>query len=177
MQFHRFNRRFHYWTGFAIALPLSVVIVTGLLLQLKKHWSFVQPPEQRGSAPEPQIGFPDLLAAARTRSGPEGGWGDVERIDVRPGRGLAKVRLQDGWEVQVDLGTGEVLQTAYRRSDLIESIHDGSFLAGDWTRLGLFVPVGVVLLLLLASGLWMWWHPFALRRRTARILARRGRSG
>ena len=78
---------------------------------------------------------------------------------------LAKVWLHSGWEVQVDLGSGEVLQTAYRRSDLIESIHDGSFFAGDLTKLGLFLPAGVVLLLLWLSGLWMFWQPLAAKRR------------
>ena len=33
--------------------------------------------------------------------------------------------------------TGQVLQTAYRRSDFIESVHDGSVFAGDWTFTGL----------------------------------------
>ena len=69
--------------------------------------------------------------------------------------------------MQVDLGTGQVLQTAYRRSDLIESIHDGSFFAGDWTKLGLFLPAGLVLLFLWISGLWMWWVPFIAKRRRA----------
>ena len=81
---------------------------------------------------------------------------------------MVKVWLNSGWEVQVDLGTGRVLQTAYRRSDLIESIHDGSFFAGDWTKLGLFLPAGLVLLLLWISGLWMWWVPFIAKRRRAR---------
>ena len=96
-------------------------------------------------------------------------WDDVNRLDVRPGRGMVKVWLNNGWEVQVDLGTGRVLQTAYRRSDLIESIHDGSFFAGDWTKLGLFLPAGLVLLLLWLSGLWMWWVPFVAKRRRAAV--------
>jgi hypothetical protein len=90
-------------------------------------------------------------------------WDDVNRIDVRPGKGVAKVWLKSGYEVQVDLGTGSVLHSAYRRSDLIESLHDGSFFAGDWTKLGLFLPSGVALLLLWASGLWMFWVPFSVK--------------
>jgi hypothetical protein len=74
-----------------------------------------------------------------------------------------KVWLQSGWEVQVDLDTGRVLQTAYRRSDLIESIHDGSFFAGDWTKLGIFMPCGVALLLMWLTGLWMFWLPFSVK--------------
>jgi hypothetical protein len=94
-------------------------------------------------------------------------WADVNRLDVRPGRGMVKVWLNNGYEVQVDLGSGKVLQVAYRRSDLIESIHDGSFFAGDWTKLGLFLPAGVTLLLLWCSGLRMFWVPFWAKRKRA----------
>ena len=103
-------------------------------------------------------------------------WDDVNRLDVRLGRGVVKVWLMNGYEVQVDLGTGRVLQTAYRRSDLIESIHDGSFFAGDWTKLGLFLPSGIVVLLLWLSGMWMWWVPFAAKRAKAQPRPRQGRS-
>jgi hypothetical protein len=84
---------------------------------------------------------------------------------------VVKVWLHNGYEVQVDLGTGEVLQVAYRRSDLIESIHDGSFFAGDWTKLGLFLPTGLTVLLMWLGGLWMFWVPFWAKRK--RAIARR----
>ena len=170
MRFNLVNRRVHYWIAFAAALPLLVIIATGLLLQLKKQWTWVQPVERRGVGTVPAIGIEDLLAAARAvphldvRS-----WNDVNRIDLRPGRGVAKVWLKSGWEVQVCLGTGAVLQTAYRRSDLIESIHDGSFFGGEWTKLGLFLPSGVALLLLWASGLWMFGVTWFGRRRVRRL--------
>ena len=63
-----------------------------------------------------------------------------------------------------------MLQTAYRRSDLIESIHDGSFFAGDWTKLGLFLPSGIALLLLWLTGLWMFWLPISVKRRRAALV-------
>lgn len=169
MHFNVLNRKLHHWTSFALALPLLVIIASGLLLQVKKQWSWVQPPEHRGSATTPNVGFERMLDTLRAL--PElgvHGWDDVDRLDVRPGRGVAKVILRTGWEAQIDLGSGEVLQTAYRRSDLIESIHDGSFFAGDWTKLGLFFPAGIALLLLWLSGLWMVWVPFAGKRRRRR---------
>ncbi len=170
MNLNLLNRKIHYWISVAVALPLLVIIVTGLTLQLKKHWTWVQPPEQRGSATTPRIDFDRMLAALVDM--PHLGatsWDDVHRVDVRPARGLAKVTLRNQWEVQIDLADGRVLQTALRRSDWIESLHDGSFFAGEWTRLGLFLPSGIALLWLLISGLWMWWVPFgAHRRREAR---------
>ena len=95
-------------------------------------------------------------------------WDGVRRLDVRPGRGVVKAWLVDRFEVQVDLGTGRVLQSAYRRSDLIESLHDGSFFGGEVVKLALFLPVGVVLLLLWASGPWLWWMPFGVKLRRRR---------
>ena len=160
------NRKVHHWASFFAALPLLVIICTGLLLQLKKQVAWVQPPEQRGTGTVPAIGFDQIIASMQTDPAlGVRGWDDVSRVDVRADRGLAKVTLHTGWEAQVDLGTGRLLQTAYRRSDLIESIHDGSFFAGDWTKIGLFFPAGLTLLLLWGTGMWMWWVPFIAKRR------------
>ena len=166
MKFNVANRRVHYWLAIAALIPLAVMIASGVLLQMKKQWTWVQPAEQRGTGTTPLIDLDALLAAAATVPGMNvTSWDDVNRIDVRPDRGAAKVWLRNGYEVQVDLGTGAVLQTAYRRSDLIESIHDGSFFAGDLTKLGLFLPAGLVMVILWLTGAWMAWIPFRNRRR------------
>jgi hypothetical protein len=176
VSFNVLNRKIHYWASFIVAAPLLVIIGTGLLLQLKKQWTWVQPAEHRGTGTAPVIGFPEILESVKRV--PEMGvtsWEDVNRLDVRVDRGRVKVWLQNGYEVQVDTGTGKVLQTEYRRSDLIEAIHDGSFFAGDWTKLGLFLPTGATLLLLWLGGIWMWWVPFiAKRRRKERRLVTHG---
>jgi uncharacterized iron-regulated membrane protein len=170
VHFNVLNRKVHYWASFIVAVPLLIIIVTGVLLQGKKHWTWVQPAEQRGSAQAPPaVSFDQILEALR--GVPELGvqsWADVNRLDVRPGRGMVKVRLMSEYEVQLDLATAEVLQIAYRRSDIIESIHDGSFFGGDWVKMGLFLPAGVTLLLLWLGGMWMWWVPFWGRRKRAK---------
>jgi uncharacterized iron-regulated membrane protein len=172
MSLNVLNRKVHYWASFIAAVPLLVMIGSGLFLQSKKHWSWVQPTEQRGTGTVPAIDLDGILASLEAVPGMGvAGWDDVNRLDVRPGRGVVKAWLMNGYEVQVDLGTGRVLQTAYRRSDLIETIHDGSFFGGDWTKLGLFLPAGLTMFLLWISGLWMWWVPFIAKRR--RPVARR----
>ncbi|MDQ3488850.1 MAG: hypothetical protein M3468_14120, partial [Acidobacteriota bacterium] len=170
MHFNVLNRRVHYWGSFLVAIPVLIIIASGVLLQMKKQWDWVQPPEIRGTGKIPAIGFHEIMATLRaTPSLGVTGWDDVARIDVRADRGLAKVTITSGWEAQIDLGTGRLLQTAYRRSDLIETIHDGSFFAGDWTKFGLFLPAGVTLLALWLTGMRMWWVPFRAkwRRKTA----------
>lgn len=175
MAFNVLNRRIHYWASAAAALPLLVIILTGLLLQAKKHSAWVQPTEQRGTGRIPSISLHDVLE--RLKHVPDmhvRGWDDVNRLDVRPGRGVVKAWLNNGYEVQIDLGTGHVLHTAYRRSDLIEAIHDGSFFGGDWVKLGLFLPAGITLLLLWLGGLWMFVVPLRGKwKRRARMMRAR----
>jgi uncharacterized iron-regulated membrane protein len=160
VHFNVLNRKVHYWASGIVALPLLLIICTGSLLQLKKHWTWVQPPEQRGVSKTPAIELSGILAALKTR--PDLGvasWSDVKRLDVRPDRGMVKAWLQSDWEAQIDLSTGEILQVAYRRSDWIESIHDGSIF-GDIVKLGLFFPTALTLLLLWLGGVWMFVFPF-----------------
>jgi hypothetical protein len=170
VHFNVANRKIHHWTSFAAAIPLLVIIASGVLLQMKKQWDWVQPPEKRGTGTVPAIDFDRIMTTLKaTPDLGVTGWADVDRLDVRPGRGVAKVTLVSRWEAQIDLGTGQLLQTAYRRSDLIESIHDGSFFAGDWTKLGLFLPAGLILLLLWFTGVWMVWVQFAGKRRRRKL--------
>ena len=171
MSFNVGNRRVHHYASFIAAAPLIVIFCTGVLLQLKKQWPWVQPPEIGGTGTAPALTLAQILESVKTV--PEmnvRSWDDVNRLDVRIGRGMVKVWLHNGWEVQVDLGTGAVLQTAYRRSDVIETIHDGSFFLGDWTKLGLFLPAGLTLILLWMSGMWMVWIQFKGKRRRRRLL-------
>lgn len=166
MRINVFNRRVHYWMTALVAVPVLIIVCTGLLLPVKKHWRWVQPEEQRGTGTSPAIGFERILASVQGVTGLKvTGWEDINRLDVRPGRGIVKVWLHNGWEVQVDLSSGRVLQAAYRRSGWIESLHDGSFFAGDLSKLGIFLPAGVALLLMWLTGLWMFLLPFFARRR------------
>ena len=45
------TRRIHYWAAIIAAAPLLVVVVSGILLQLKKDWTWVQPVTTRPTPP------------------------------------------------------------------------------------------------------------------------------
>lgn len=159
------NRKLHRWGAILSALPLLVVVLTGILLLLKKESAWIQPPTRRGQGFEASRNLETLLVAAR--GAPEAEiktWDDVDRLDIRPAKGVAKVRGRSGWEVQVDLATGERLQVAYRRSDLIESLHDGSWFH-DRAKLWIFLPSALLLFGLWLSGLWLFFLPYLARRR------------
>ncbi|MEC9374219.1 MAG: PepSY-associated TM helix domain-containing protein [Planctomycetota bacterium] len=176
--FNKWFRKWHRWGAIAIALPLLVVIASGILLQLKKDWSWVQPPTSRGVGGDPSITFDQILEAAKRVPQAEiASWDDVDRLDVRPGRGIVKVRANNRWEIQIDTRTGEPTQIAYRRSDLIESIHDGSWFH-DAAKLWVFLPSGIILLALYVTGMYLWVLPIIAKRsgrkRRARLEASAG---
>lgn len=147
-----------------IAVPLLVVVVSGILLQFKKEWSWIQPPTASGVGGDPSVTFDVVLAAAMgVEDARISGWGDVDRLDVRPSKGIVKVRGKLGVEVQVDTSTGEVVQVMRRRSDLIERLHDGSWFH-DRVKLWVFLPAGIILFLMWMTGLYLWLLPHLIRR-------------
>lgn len=165
------SRKAHRWGAIAVALHFLVVIATGILLQLKKNWSWVQPVEARGTGSVPGVEFARLLSIAQ--SVPEAGinsWADVERVDVRPGKGILKITSQSRWELQVDSESGAVLHSAYRRSDWLESLHDGSWFH-PLAKLWLFLPSGIVVFGLWLTGIYLWLLPYQTRRKRASLAA------
>lgn len=170
-------RQVHHWASVFLAIPLVVMIGAGILLMLKKDVDWIQPPSASGTerSAVPVASFEALFEAAKSvEKAGIGDWQDLERVDVKPGRGMAKFVSATNWEVQVDTHTAEVLQVAYRRSDIIEAIHDGSFFS-DWTKHYVFLPTGIILFVMWATGLYLFALPHiqraknrARRRREAR---------
>lgn len=165
MKINLLNRKIHYWASIVVALPILVIIASGLFLQTKKQFEWIQPGEVRGVGKTPKLSMAEILDASK--GVPEAEiktWEDINRLDVRPSKGMVKVRAENDWEIQIDLETGKVLQTAYRRSDTIETIHDGSFFH-DYVKLWIFLPSGIVLLVLWLTGIYMFVLPYWARRK------------
>lgn len=171
MRFSSLNRTIHYWISIVVIAPLMLVSLTGILLHVKKHLAWVQPTEHAATPGRPTMGMAELVDIAAAAHPGVGAWDEVARIEIRPRRNLAKVVGADDVEVQVDLGSGAVLQVAQRRSDWLESLHDGSFF-GDVVKYGWFLPTAVLLLLSTLTGLVLfllpYWRKAARRRREAR---------
>jgi uncharacterized iron-regulated membrane protein len=167
-----FNRKLHRWGAVIVAAPFIVVLCTGILLQLKKQLAWVQPTELRAKKDVVSTSLPAILEVVRAI--PHVGmqeWSDIDRLDVRPQKGVVKVIGHSRWEVQLDSETARVLQVAYRRSDLIESLHDGSWFHPA-VKLFVFLPVGVLVTMLEVTGVYMWFVPILARRRRDRRLLR-----
>ncbi|MFT7620750.1 MAG: putative iron-regulated membrane protein [Planctomycetota bacterium] len=156
------NRKVHRWGAILTAIPVLLVVTTGVLLQLKKQSSWIQPPTQKGSTSTVSGNFDDILQAARAgKHANISSWDDVDRLDVRPSKGIVKIKARNDWELQVDLETKEILQESYRRSDFIESLHDGSFFG---LKFWIFLPSAVILLVLWGTGLYLFFLPYIARR-------------
>ena len=159
---NRWFRKWHRWGAVGFAVPLLLVIITGLILQIKKQWTWVQPPTQKGKFDE-SISLKRILEISKKDSQAEiSSWDDVDRLDVRPKKGIVKVQSKNSFEIQIDLKANKIVQTEYRRSDWIEALHDGSFF-GDWAKVSIFLLNGCVLLALWTTGVYLWYLPYLAR--------------
>ena len=165
INWNKFNRKIHYWGSCICALPVIIIIATGLLLIFKKQSDWVQPPTIRGENKIPTISFDQVLTVAK--SVPEAkieSWKNIDRLDVRPKKGVIKIRAKNRIEIQIDQQSGKILNVAYRRSDLIEAIHDGSFFH-DIVKYLLFFPSSIILLILWITGLYLFIIPLIKKKR------------
>lgn len=166
--FNFWTRKLHRWGALLCCIPLLLVILTGLLLQVKKQVAWVQPPTMNAGHSQLVISWDEILETAGTdRQAGINSWDDIDRLDVRPGKGIVKIRSKNNWELQLDLQDGKILSSTYRRSDFIESLHDGSFF-GEWSKLIVFLMNGIVLLGLWCTGAWLWYLPIKVKRQKKR---------
>jgi len=162
MKAQKLWRLVHHWGSVVVALPLLVMIIAGLMLMLKKDVDWIQPPTQKGveRAAEPVKSIAEIFSIAKTAPGHDfTTWDALSRFDVKPGKGVAKVISDSGYEVQIDTHTGTILSVAQRQSDWLEALHDGSYFA-DWVKYGLFLPAGLGLLLLWLTGIYLFLLPY-----------------
>lgn len=161
-------RQIHYWISPFIIIPVILIFTTGVLLQLKKQSNWIQPSIEKVSTNKPTMLMSYLEAAKSVPEAEIESWDDINRIDIRPDKGIAKIRSKNHWEIQIDSQTAEVFSVNYRRSDIIESVHDGSFFT-DYVKFGWFLPTGILLIVVSISGIYMFLLPFVLRDKRAKL--------
>ncbi|WP_426358159.1 PepSY domain-containing protein [Pseudocolwellia sp. HL-MZ19] len=163
MSFRKVNRSTHKWASIIVAIPVLIIIVTGILLLIKKEFSYLQPASQSGVSNVPSIPFDVILQQAKSvEEAQVESWDSIDRLDVRPSKGIIKIRTNSQWEIQLDSETAEILHVAYRRSDTIEQIHDGTYWQKN-ANLWLSLPVAITLLLISLTGLFLFFYPYYKR--------------
>jgi uncharacterized iron-regulated membrane protein len=170
-------RKIHRLTGAFLFIFFFVIATSGLMLGWKKHSKgIILSKSYKGQSTNPQDWLPlnDLREKAldiARREIPADSVLTIDRIDVRPDKGMAKFLFIEGyWGLQLDLTTGELLHIERRRSDFIENLHDGSILDslfgidGGYIKLFYTSIMGVSLLTFTITGFWLWFGPKRLRK-------------
>lgn len=140
-----------------------------MLLGWKKDISLIQPPTKKGTTKNLSEWKPieELAIISKEHfyeTYPALSDNPIDRIDIRPSKGIAKVLFKNGWwELQIDGKTGKVLSVARRHSDWIEQLHDGSIVS-DLFKLITMNFLGIGLLIMIISGLWLWYGPKKFRK-------------
>jgi uncharacterized iron-regulated membrane protein len=171
----RFYRRLHKWLAVPLLLFMVLVSTTGLLLGWKKQLELLPPTQSSSAKGQAWISLDSLQALAigyardSLQLSPA-----IDRIDIRPQKGVAKVRFSEHFtELQFDGHSGALLSVEQRSSDLLEMIHDGSILdwllgfGNDQFKLVYTSLLSLGLLMLSISGYWLWYNPRKIRKNKA----------
>jgi hypothetical protein len=152
----------HLWIGLITAGVVVLVSVTGILLNHKRALRLMPdvPHEATGTF-DAALPLADLARRAEAAVAPEVAATGIDRMDVRPGDGLIKVRFDDRTvqEVTLDINSGRVLHVGERNDVFLEKLHSGEIFGDNWVLLT--DVAAVALLVLLASGYWLWLYPRA----------------
>lgn len=152
----------HLWLGVIATLLTLLLAVTGIALNHKRGLGLMPDPERPGAVTLGEaLALGELEARARVALSNSGGDGrvPVDRMDVRPGHGLIKVRFDDAdvTEVTLALRDGALIHVGPRSDVFIEKLHSGEIFGAGWILLS--DGAAVALILLTVSGLWLWLFP------------------
>jgi len=169
----RLYRKLHRWIAIPLLCFFFLVGATGFLLGLKKQTGLL-PPTQKGASTDSKqwIQVDSLMVIASIYAQNElKKSGNIDRIDIRPGKGIAKIVYADHFtELQLDCTTGSVLSVKQRTSDIIEKIHDASILdfliktENEQFKLVYTFTLSIGLMLLSLSGFFLWFNPIRIKR-------------
>ncbi len=156
---------------------LMVISVTGVLLNHKRTLGLMPDVAHDPSAPFASALSLERIGAAAFAGVPadaRGTWklGDpvdlahIDRMDVRPRNGYAKVRFRDrrNTEATVDLASARVIHVGERDDVFLEKLHSGEILGDNFILLSDAAAIALVITLI--TGYWLWLVPRLTRGHT-----------
>lgn len=150
----------HLWLGILTTGMVIIISITGILLNHKKPLGLMPDVAHTPTGSfEGALPLAELARRAEAAVAPAVAEAGVDRMDVRPGDGLVKVRFDDRtvMEVTLDLNTGAVLEVAERNDVFLEKLHSGEIFGDGWILLSDIAAVALIILLI--SGYWLWLYP------------------
>ena len=141
-------RKYHRIVSLIIVLPFSLVLVTGILLQLRQKVEAIQPKavSMQKLVGKPLLSLDQMLSATGEKPG------NIDQVIWRPQKFHLAMRLKDGREIQMHPQTGEILKDAKRYTNILIELHQGSLFT-EWGQYAVFFPTALGLLFLTISGL------------------------
>ncbi len=128
-------------------IPLGIILVSGIVLQLRNQFEWIQPSLIETKADQSPLLAPQALIQKLNLNEKE-----IEQIIYKPSKNNASVRLKSGEEIQLNAQTGDVLKRAIRRTNLLIDIHQGSIL-GPVGQYGIYLLTGLGMIILYLTGL------------------------
>lgn len=173
----RWYRKIHRWIASGLFVFFLFIAGTGLLLGWKKNSNgYLLADSHKGISTDPKnwLSIDSLRSIAvqlYKDSLHETGEATIDRIDIRPSKGMVKfVFVEKYHAIQLDCTTGAVLHFERRRADFIEHLHDGTILDNLFrNKSGIFKLsytsiMGISLLMLTITGFWLWYNPKRIRK-------------
>lgn len=150
----RHIRTWHRQISIVFLLPLLIIAISGFLLSIRSVSPWIQAPQVKAEAGRwPSVSLEQLWARAQTvKKAQLTTFRDLKSIEVRVQTGTVIFRAKNGYEIQFNARTGEILSSTQRWTPLLVEIHEGNFLP-DILRYIIFIPTGVVLIFLSLTGL------------------------
>jgi uncharacterized iron-regulated membrane protein len=166
----RLYRVFHRWLGIPLIIFFFIIGITSILLAWKKKAELL-PPTLKTSVEKGTWILPSEMVQIGEREMEKLGLEpEVDRIDIRPDKGIAKVTFKTHFtEVQLDGYSGRVLSVSTRHSDWIEKVHDGSIIdfyadSDETSKLIYSSLTSLGLILMSISGFYLWYFPRRIRK-------------
>lgn len=174
----RWYRKIHRWIASGLFVFFFFIAITGLLLGWKKNSNgYLLADSQKGVSTDSKdwlsvdslqsIAFKIYTDSTHAANKPT-----VERIDIRPSKGMVKFVFSENYlAIQLDCTTGNMLHFERRRADFIEHLHDGTILDNLFkSNSGIFklsytTIMGVSLLILTITGFWLWYNPKRIKQK------------
>ena len=141
-------RKYHRMVSLIVVLPFALVLLTGIILQIRQQFEVIQPKAVKME----QIAGKSLLSINEMMKASGENSSNIDQVIWRPGKFHLAMRLKDGREIQMHPQTGEILKNAKRYTNILIELHQGSFFT-EWGQYLVFLPVALGLLFLTVSGM------------------------
>jgi len=161
MNRRRFFYNVHLMMGAICSLPALITVLTGILLILRSHLTFMQPSSiSLGPVSIEKMVAPKVFL--------EGKYDEkkIKSVIYKPAKGIIQVRTSDYREDIYSSKTGKLISSGAKRTSFFIQLHEGSYF-GKGVRDYLFFPSAVALFITLITGIYLlysWMKRFLLRR-------------